>query len=79
FLSRQGVKIKWNFAMMKSVIQLIFVLWCGVVTNAQDNEPLSLSLRENATSIVRPRPSRTAVVGTVNATVISTPTFHSAT
>jgi hypothetical protein len=37
FSSRQGVKIKWNFAMMKSVIQLIFVLWCGVVTCAQDN------------------------------------------
>jgi hypothetical protein len=34
-------------------------------------------LRENATSIVRP--NRTAVVGTVNATVMSTPTFHSTT
>jgi hypothetical protein len=41
----------WNFAMMKSVIQLMFVLWCGVATNAQDINGKKARLVYNTTKI----------------------------
>ncbi|CAB3978739.1 Hypothetical predicted protein [Paramuricea clavata] len=55
--------MKWTFAM--KLFEVIFVLWCCVVTNAQNSEPFG----KNSTSFVHPSP--TAVVSTMNASKTS--------
>jgi hypothetical protein len=68
------IYISFSFHFIDLVTTFIFKITSPM--NSQDGcflEPLG----GNVTSFIRP--SRTAVVGTMNATVMSTPTFHSTT